>query len=70
MSREIVAEFDQALAIMPASDWVKELEAQPTGAVVQDRKIMSTKKTPTLYYDVTLGRYLTEKELSDAGLKQ
>lgn len=69
MSSDIIVEFNHALALMPTSEWTKDLQAQPTGAVIQDRKIMSTTSSPTRYYDVTAGRFLTDDEVKEAELR-
>jgi len=70
MSGNIIREFDHALALMSTSEWTDDLEVHPTGAVIQDRKIMTTKGTPTRYYDITAGRFLTDDEVKEAGLRQ
>ncbi|SEF67838.1 hypothetical protein [Marinobacterium lutimaris] len=62
-SRNILKEFDQTSALMPASEWTKELRPMPSGAFSPGRNIMveSYEKTPR-YYDVDEGRFLTEEE--------
>lgn len=68
MSRAIIAEFDEALRLMPASEWTRELQPMPSGAVIADRKIMSTKPGKgQRHYDITEGRFLTEKEVEMTG---
>lgn len=68
MSSDIIVEFNHALALMPTSEWTKDLQAQPTGIVLRDRKIMSTTSSPKRHYDVTAGRFLTDDEVKEAEL--
>ena len=67
MSRDIISEFDQALKLMPTSEWTKHLQAEPTGAVIPDRKIMSSRgNDQKRYYDVMEGRFLTDDEIEQS----
>lgn len=64
ISRDVISEFDTTLKLMPSSDWTRELQNMPTGAVVQNKKIMILKKEGDVqkYYDVVEGRFLTQEE--------
>lgn len=63
ISREVISEFNNAMKVIPAADWTRELQALPTGAIVSGKKIMILQKDDKQrYYDVDAGRYLTEEE--------
>lgn len=67
ISRDVIGEFDDALKLMPASEWTKKLHGMPSGAVLRGRKIMfSNDGDDNAYYDVTEGRFLTEEEVAAA----
>ena len=67
ITRNIVTEFDGALKLMPSSDWTRDLVAMPSGSVIQNRKIMTSRMgTQQRYYDVSAGRFLTEEEVASA----
>jgi len=67
ITREILAEFDDALKLMPTSSWTQDLTPMPSGAVIQGRKIMTSRVgTRKGYYDVSEGRFLTDEEVASA----
>lgn len=63
-SRDILEEFNQTSALMPASEWTKELHPEPSGIFIDGRNIMMEGygETPR-YYDVDEGRFLTDEEI-------
>jgi hypothetical protein len=64
ISRELMAEFNSTLKLMPASEWTHGFQPTLTGQMGGNRKIMIKEQrgNPTLYYDVQLGRQLTPAE--------
>ena len=71
IARNIISEYDQVLDLMPASDWTKQLQTNPTGFIIPGRKIMSSKGNEQMrYYDVTKGRFLTDDEMKKHNLSQ
>ena len=67
ISREVIAEFDHTLNLIPASEWTRKLQSMPTGAILPGRKIMfSHKGDQRQYYDVTAGRFLSAAEAEHA----
>jgi hypothetical protein len=66
-SRDVVAEFDEALALLPASEWTNELQAMPSSSILPDRKIMFVGQgNERRLYDVAEGRFLTAEESKGA----
>ncbi|WP_432695856.1 hypothetical protein ACQUQP_15115 [Marinobacterium sp. YM272] len=64
-SREILEEFDQTSALMPASEWTKALRPMPSGLFIAGRNIMEAGDGESRrYYDVDEGRFLTEEEIA------
>jgi hypothetical protein len=67
ISKEVMSEFKATLKVVPASDWTRQLQSQPTGAVLPRRKIMiSEKGNQRQLYDVIAGRFLTADEAAQA----
>lgn len=63
ISREILTNLGSTLKLLPASDWTQSLAWSPEGLFVDRRKIMATRNEENpKYYDVALGRFLTEEE--------
>lgn len=60
--------FAETLGLLPVSDWAAQLMPMPSGAVVPGRDIMVSQGNAAdthdgRYYDVGLGRMLTEAEI-------
>ncbi|BEU03239.1 hypothetical protein OAG1_20390 [Agarivorans sp. OAG1] len=67
ISRDVISEFENTLKLIPASEWTRELQSMPTGAIVPDRKIMILQKgDQQQYYDVTEERFLNIEEAEHA----
>ena len=67
ISREVIAEFDHTLNLIPASEWTRKLQSMPTGAILPGRKILfSYQGDQRQYYDVTEGRFLSAAEAEHA----
>ena len=67
VTRDVVAEFDNALQLIPAEDWTHELVWNPSGRFIAGRNIMQTGSGPDMrLYDVGLGRFLTREEAEEA----
>lgn len=67
ITRRVIAEFQNTLKLIPASEWTRQLQGMPEGSVIPDRKIMISKAgAQKQYYDVTDGRFLTKEEAAHA----
>jgi hypothetical protein len=67
LSKSLISEFQKMLKVVPASEWTRQLQTMPTGAVLSGKKIMiSSKGDERRYYDVIAGRFLTAAESADA----
>ena len=67
ISRDVISEFQKTLKLVPASEWTRRLQSQPTGAVLAGRKIMTSQSgAQRQYYDVLAGRFLTTDEAAHA----
>ena len=64
ISRELMAEFNGTLKLMPVSKWTQGFQPTLTGQMGGNRKIMvkNQRSSPPLYYDVQMGRQLTAAE--------
>jgi hypothetical protein len=69
ISRELMAEFNGTLKLMPVSEWTQGFQPTLTGQLGGNRKIMvkNQRSSPPLYYDVQLGRQLTAAEAEALG---
>lgn len=66
-ARESASSFQQAVNLIPASDWAKRLRPMPSGSIVPGRSVMlSDGPEGERYYDITEGRFLTKDEAKEA----
>jgi hypothetical protein len=65
ISRELMAEFNGTLKLMPVTEWTQGFQPTLTGQLGANRKIMvkQQRSEPPLYYDIQLGRQLTAAEV-------
>lgn len=65
ISKQILAESNEALKLFPVSEWTHTLEPRPEGYFAPERRIMISNAgtDDVAYYDVDEGRYLSEAEV-------
>jgi hypothetical protein len=62
-SSESARALHKALALVPVSDWARQLRAEPAGATFPGRRVMFTDGPEgRRYFDVMEGRFLTAEE--------
>lgn len=64
ISKQILAESNEALKLFPVSEWTRSLEPRPQGYFDSDGRIMiaNAGTDDVAYYDVDAGRFLSKEE--------